>query len=89
MSIFKIEGDRIYLRESQLSDLDDIYNITLQPEIAEFLPDWIASKEQRKEWLIKYEIPENRAFVDAIPEIGDNILRMVIRWMAKISITTV
>ena len=45
MDIFKIEGHRIDLREFQISDLDEIYNITLQPEIAEFLPDWIASKE--------------------------------------------
>lgn len=78
MGIFKIEGNRIDLREFQISDLDAIYNITLQPEIAEYLPDWIAGKEQRREWLIKYEIPENRAFVESIPKIGANILRMAI-----------
>lgn len=26
------------------------YKITLQPEIGEFLPDWIATKEKRREW---------------------------------------
>lgn len=53
-----------------MEDLEDIYNITLQPEIAEFLPDWIATKETRREWLIKYEIKENREFLDSVPDIS-------------------
>jgi len=53
-----------------MEDLEDIYNITLQPEIAEFLPDWVATKETRREWLIKYEIKENREFLDSVPDIS-------------------
>lgn len=48
-SVFTIECKDIILREFQLEDLDAIYNITLQPEIREFLPDWIATKEKRRE----------------------------------------
>jgi len=75
---FKVECERLVLREYTLADLDAIYNLTLQPEIQEFLSDWIASKEQRKEWLTKYEIPENQEFIQSIPNIADNILRLAI-----------
>ena len=40
-NVFTIECKDIVLREFQLEDLDAIYNITLQPEIAKFLLDWI------------------------------------------------
>ncbi|WP_326514475.1 GNAT family N-acetyltransferase [Clostridium intestinale] len=69
-NIFTINCKDIILREFQMEDLEDIYNITLQPEIAEFLPDWIATKETRREWLIKYEIKENREFLDSVPDIS-------------------
>jgi [ribosomal protein S5]-alanine N-acetyltransferase len=68
-NVFTIECKDIYLREFQLEDLDAIYTLTLQPEITNFLPDWIATKEQRREWLLKYEINENREFLEAVPNI--------------------
>ena len=78
-NVFTIECMDIVLREFQLEDLDAIYNITLQPEIREFLPDWIATKEQRREWLTKYEINENKEFLESVPSIpisGNNALRL-------------
>jgi|GEM_PF-164052 len=68
-NIFTIECMDIVLREFQMEDLDAIYNITLQPEVKEFLPDWIATKEKRREWLTKYEIKENKEFLEAVPNI--------------------
>lgn len=77
-NVFAINCKDIVLREFQLEDLDAIYNITLQPEIAEFLPDWIATKEKRREWLTKYEIKENKEFLDSVPNIP-NISRHALR----------
>ena len=68
-NVFTIECEDIVLREFQLEDLDSIYNITLQREIREFLPDWIATKEKRREWLTKYEINENKEFLNSVPNI--------------------
>jgi len=77
-NIFTIECKDIVLREFQLEDLDAIYNITLQPEIAEFLPDWIATKEKRREWLTQYETKENKEFFESVPNIP-NISRHALR----------
>lgn len=77
-NVFTIDCKDIVLREFLLEDLDAIYNITLQPEIAEFLPDWIATKEKRREWLTKYEIKENKEFFDSVPNIP-NISRHALR----------
>lgn len=76
--VFTIDSKDIVLREFLLEDLDEIYNITLQPEIGEFLPDWIATKEKRREWLIKYEIKENKEFLESVPNIP-NISRHALR----------
>lgn len=76
--VFTIDCKDIVLREFLLEDLDAIYNITLQSEIAEFLPDWTATKEKRREWLTKYEIKENKEFLDAAPNIP-NISRHTLR----------
>ncbi len=67
--VFTIECEDIILREFQLEDLDEIYDLTLQPEITEFLPDWIATKEKRREWLINYELNENNEFLEAVPNV--------------------
>ncbi|SHJ09706.1 Protein N-acetyltransferase, RimJ/RimL family [Clostridium cavendishii DSM 21758] len=75
-AVFTIECKDIILREFQAEDLDAIYNITLQPKVKEFLPDWISTKEQRREWLIKYDIKENREFFEAAPNIKEQILRL-------------
>jgi ribosomal-protein-alanine N-acetyltransferase len=78
-NVFTIDCKDIVLREFQLEDLDAIYNITLQPEIAEFLPDWIATKEKRREWLTKYEIKENQRCFEAFPDFPNSneyILRL-------------
>ncbi|MFC3925799.1 GNAT family N-acetyltransferase [Clostridium punense] len=78
-NVFTIECKDVVLREFQIEDLDAIYNITLQPEIAEFLPDWIATKEKRREWLTKYEIEENQRCFKAFPNLPNSneyILRL-------------
>ena len=70
-NIFTIECKDVVLKEFQMEDLDSIYDITLESEVREFLPDWIATKEQRKEWLTKYEINENKEFLEAVPDISN------------------
>lgn len=63
--IFTIECKDIILREFRLEDLDELYNLTLQKEITDFLPDWIASKEQRRRWLINFHMKSNGEFLKA------------------------
>lgn len=67
---FTIECKDIYLREYKIEDLDDFYALTQQPEIIEFLPGWNVSIEQRLDWLINYEIKENKQFLKAVSEGG-------------------
>jgi len=43
------------------------------------LPGWNVSKEQREDWYINYEIPENKQFLNAVSkseEIGELRLRL-------------
>lgn len=69
--VFTIDCKDIVLREFGLEDLDELYNLTLQSEITDFLPDWKATKEQCKEWLINMHIKSNKDFLKAIPNIED------------------
>lgn len=68
---FKIECKDIIVREFVESDLDEFHALTWQPSIYVFLPGWNVSKEQRKEWLLNYEIPDNKRFLDAVSKGGD------------------
>ncbi|MCB2312952.1 GNAT family N-acetyltransferase [Clostridium tagluense] len=68
-NIFEIECRDIVLRELGIDDLDALYNLTLQPEITDFLPDWKATKEQRRDWLINFHMKNNREFFQAVPSI--------------------
>ncbi|WP_343225200.1 GNAT family N-acetyltransferase [Paenibacillus sp. EZ-K15] len=68
---FTIECEDILLREYMVEDLDAIFKITHEPEIRQFLPGWDVSREQRLEWLINYEIVENRQFLQAVHDGGD------------------
>ena len=70
-NIFEIECKDIVLREFGIDDLDALYNLTLQPEITDFLPDWIATKEQRRDWLINDHIKNNRDFFQVVPDIHE------------------
>ena len=70
-SIFAIECKDVILREFIVSDLDDFHSLTWQPEIYGLLPGWNVSKEQRADWFINYEIPENKRFLDAVSKSGD------------------
>ncbi|HDR3524996.1 TPA: GNAT family N-acetyltransferase [Bacillus cereus] len=53
------------MQEFSIKDADSIYRISNQPEIFKFLPDWKSTKEQRVDWVTNYEIPANKAFLDA------------------------
>ena len=77
-NVFQIECEDIILREFQLEDLDAKYALTLQPEITEYLPDWIATKEKQREWMVNYEINENKEFIESIPNVP-NISRHALR----------
>lgn len=73
-NIFTIDCKDIILREFRLEDLDELYALTLQSEITDFLPDWKATKEQRKEWLINFHIKSNKEFLEAVPNIQNQLL---------------
>lgn len=70
-NLFTIECEDIILREYRVEDLDELYALTQQPEIMEFLPDWNAPKERRLHWLLHYETVENSKFLQAVSEDGD------------------
>ncbi|PFN27860.1 GNAT family N-acetyltransferase [Bacillus cereus] len=64
--LFRIDCGDIYLQEFSTKDAESIYKISNQPEIEKFLPDWKSTKEQRVNWIVNYEIPANKAFLDAV-----------------------
>ena len=74
--IFIIECEDIILREFRLEDLDELYALTLQPEITDTLPDWKATKEERRAFLINYHMKSNKEFLEAVPNIGDQWLNL-------------
>ncbi|WP_324656381.1 GNAT family N-acetyltransferase [Bacillus cereus] len=77
--LFRLDCGEIYLQEFSTKDAESIYNISNQPEIEKFLPDWKSTKEQRVNWVVNYEIPENKAFLHAVrttTNIDDHILRL-------------
>lgn len=78
-TIFTIECKDVILREFLVTDLDDFHSLTWQPEIHGFLPGWNVSKEQREDWFINYEIPENKQFLNAVSnseDIGELRIRL-------------
>ncbi|MGH0597277.1 GNAT family N-acetyltransferase [Bacillus mycoides] len=78
-NLFRIDCGDIYLQEFTIKDAESIYKISNQPEIEQFLPDWKSTKEQRVNWVANYEIPENKAFLNAVrttTNIDDHILRL-------------
>lgn len=78
-STFMIDCKDVILREFIVTDLDEFHSLTWQPEIHEYLPGWNVSKEQRKDWFMNYEIPENKQFFNAVlngEDIGDFRLRL-------------
>ncbi|MFD2043398.1 GNAT family N-acetyltransferase [Ornithinibacillus salinisoli] len=77
MNLFTIDCDEILLREFRVEDVDAIYELTSQPEVYEFLPDWKSTREQRLDWLANYEIPSNKEFLSAVPNIdSQNYLKL-------------
>ncbi|AXO93283.1 acetyltransferase [Bacillus anthracis] len=78
-NLFRIDCGEIYLQEFTVEDAESIYNISNQPEIEKFLPDWKSTKEQRINWVVNYEILENKAFLHAVritTNIDDHILKL-------------
>ncbi|MFB5089634.1 GNAT family N-acetyltransferase [Psychrobacillus sp. PGGUH221] len=76
-NLFTIDCGEIYLREFRIEDVESIYEITSQPEVYEFLPDWRSTREQRLNWVSNYEIPSNKEFLLAVPNIGSqNYLKL-------------
>ncbi|WP_430786774.1 GNAT family N-acetyltransferase [Virgibacillus flavescens] len=77
MSLFKIDCGDVFLQEFTIENIEDIYSITSEPEVCEFLPDWKSTREQRHHWVTNYEIPSNKDFLSSIPEIdGQNFLKL-------------
>ncbi|MBE1554677.1 GNAT family N-acetyltransferase [Sporosarcina limicola] len=76
-NLFTIDCGEILLREFRIGDVDAIYSLTSQPEVYEFLPDWKSTREQRLEWVTNYEIPSNKEFLSAVPNIDEqNYLKL-------------
>lgn len=67
-NFFIIDCKDVMLREFIVSDLDQFHSLTWQPEIYEFLPGWNVSKEQREDWFLNYEIPDNKKFFNAVSQ---------------------
>ncbi|MDC2864953.1 MULTISPECIES: GNAT family N-acetyltransferase [unclassified Bacillus (in: firmicutes)] len=77
--LFTIDCGEILLREYRVDDADAIYELTSQPEVYEFLPDFKTTREQRLDWVTNYEIPSNKAFLSAVPNIEEQTyLRLAI-----------
>lgn len=77
--LFRIDCSDIYLQEFSIEDAEGIYKISNQPEIAQYLPDWKSTKQQRVDWVTHYEIPANKAFLDAAAKttnIEDHTLKL-------------
>lgn len=74
--LFTIDCEDIILREFIAEDLDELYSLTLQPEITDILPDWKSSKEQRKEWLENMHIKSNKEFIASIPKVQNQWLNL-------------
>ncbi|MCD7034352.1 GNAT family N-acetyltransferase [Metabacillus sp. GX 13764] len=75
-NLFIIDCGEILLREFTIEDVDAIYNLTSEPEVYEFLPDWRSTKEQRLDWVTNYEIPDNQSFLAAVPNIDQGWLKL-------------
>lgn len=75
-SLFTIDCGDFYLREFCEEDVDAIIEITAQPEVAEFLPDWKSTRAQRLDWTLNEDIPDNKAFLSAVPNLTDEIIRL-------------
>ncbi|MDM5250793.1 GNAT family N-acetyltransferase [Lysinibacillus sp. G4S2] len=76
-NLFTIDCGEILLREFRIEDVDAIYELTSQPEVYEYLPDWRSTKEQRLNWVTNYEAPDNKEFLAAVPNIdGVNCLKL-------------
>lgn len=69
--MFEIDCGEILLREFIIDDIDAIYELTSQPEVYEFLPDWRSTRKQRANWVQNYEIPSNKSFLSAVPNIEE------------------
>ncbi|WP_430311114.1 GNAT family N-acetyltransferase [Rummeliibacillus pycnus] len=74
--LFTIDCGEFYLREFCEEDVDAIVEITSQHEVAEFLPDWKSTREQRLDWTINEDIPDNKAFLAAVPNLNQEIIRL-------------
>lgn len=74
--LFTIDCGEILLREFRIEDVDAIYELTSQPEVYEFLPDWRSTREQRLHWVTNYEIPDNKEFLASVPNIGEGWLKL-------------
>lgn len=67
--LFTIDCGDIFLQEFRIEDVDAMCEITSQSEVYEFLPDYKQTREQRLYFITKYEIPSNKGFLSALPNI--------------------
>jgi [ribosomal protein S5]-alanine N-acetyltransferase len=71
--LLTIDCGDIILREYVKEDAYSIYEITSQPEVHKFLPDFKTTLEQRISWVENYEIPLNKEFLAALPNISNEM----------------
>ncbi|CAM4023160.1 GNAT family N-acetyltransferase [Lederbergia lenta] len=75
-NVFTIDCGEVLLREFRIEDVDAIYELTSQPEVYTFLPDWRSTREQRLDWVTNYEIPSNKEFLAVVPHINEEFLKL-------------
>ncbi|MCS0671845.1 GNAT family N-acetyltransferase [Cytobacillus firmus] len=66
-----IDCGEIILREYRMEDVPELYEMTIQPEVYEFIPGAQATLEQRMNWMENYEIPANKKFKSSMPDLKD------------------
>ncbi len=73
-NLFMIECEDIILREFRLEDVDELYGLTLQPEIIDYLPDWIGTREQYEDWMTNIYIKKNKEFLKSVPNVENHAI---------------
>lgn len=72
-NLFMIDCEDIVLREFRLEDLDELYALTLQPEITDYMTDWICTREEYEGRANRF-IKKNKEFLKAVPNVENHAI---------------
>ena len=71
-----IDCKDIVLREFRLEDLDELYALTLQPEITNYMPEWKGTREKYEDAMSNVFIMKNKEFFRAIPNVENHSITL-------------